>query len=201
VGDVVASVDSVEDAGGAVRKRPMLRAEVLETIYAGLSVPWELLFRVPGSQAEFETVFMTSKLWRMNNLYSIVDKDGDVVLFTMNYAQHIVYAESLKWYRLLILKSRQQGISTFWLLCFEDDVIFEDNISAGLMAQGKTEASKLLRRAKLGWRSLDEGVKRFLGGVRIVVDNKDEIGLSNDSSLYIKCPSALQLCTGCTYLN
>ena len=104
----------------------------------------------PGiSTEEFERTYLKSKLWRMNNLYRVVNKDGDLVIFRMNYAQHAVYAASRKHGRIIILKSRQQGISTFWLISIFDDAIVCPYLTCGLMAQGTEEASTLLKRTKL----------------------------------------------------
>ena len=96
--------------------------------------------------------FLPSKLWRLNNCYTIIHKKGGKqVLFRMNRAQHIVYAASLLHPRIIILKSRQQGISTFWLINFFDDTMIEENFNIGLMAQGKDEAGTLLDRVKIAW--------------------------------------------------
>ncbi len=66
----------------------------------------------PRNVEELVTRYLPSKLWRMNNLYSIIDKIGDPIACKMNYAQCRVHAKSLEHPRLIILKSRQQGIST-----------------------------------------------------------------------------------------
>lgn len=47
----------------------------------------------PGlAKEEFEELYLKSKLWRLNNLYTVINKDGKPVRFRMNYAQHKVYA-------------------------------------------------------------------------------------------------------------
>ena len=163
----------------------MINQEILEELYSGLGVEVFRLYTVPRDEADLLTNYVPSKLWRMNNLYTIIDKSGDKIPFVMNLSQHKVYAASLEWYRLIILKSRQQGISTFWLLNFLDSAIFIGDTSVGLMAQGKEEASKLLKRVKLAWREFDHDLKVALGGLSIDVDKAGEIGLNNGSSIYI----------------
>ena len=116
----------------------------------------------PTSDKEFIEQYLPSKLWRLNNLYTIKDKEGNLIKFRMNLAQHKVYATYLKHPRIIILKSRQQGISTFWLINFFDDAITTPNLEVGLMAQGKDEASKLLERVKTAWRHLSQVLKIFL---------------------------------------
>lgn len=145
----------------------------------------EIFFRDPKNDIEFEERYMTNKLWRLNNLYTIIDKFGIRRPFIMNPSQHKVYKLSTLHSRLLILKSRQQGISTFWLLSFFDDSLFFADLSAGLMSQGKAESGTLLTRTKLAWNSLATIVKDELG-IAIKKDNADEIGLNNGSTIFIR---------------
>lgn len=134
---------------------------------------------------EFEDKYLSSKLWRINNCYKVANKDGDIVVFRMNPAQHTVYAATRKHPRIIILKSRQQGISTFWLISFFDDALFQPNLNIGLMAQGNDEAALLLERAKLTWEKLDTSVKNFLG-VSLDKDNTREFSFTNNSKIFIR---------------
>ena len=145
----------------------------------------EIFFRDPVSDTELIHRFLPNKLWRLNNLYTITDKMGNVRPFIMNSSQHVVYAASLRHSRLLILKSRQQGISTFWLLSFFDDSLFTDHIDIGLMSQGRQESGTLLTRTKLAWDKLDGSIKSFLN-TSLKKDNADEVGLSNGSTIFIR---------------
>lgn len=103
----------------------------------------------------------------------------------MNYAQHKVFAASIEHPRVIILKSRQQGISTFWLISFFDDALFCNYMNIGLMAQGKEEASTLLERTKLLWDTLGDEVKSF-AGVGLDKDNATEFAFSNRSTIFIR---------------
>lgn len=134
---------------------------------------------------EFEQRYLTNKLWRLNHCYTIINKDGRPVRFRMNYAQHKVYAASRQHPRVIILKSRQQGISTFWLVSYFDDAVFCPFLNVGLMAQGTDEASTLLERAKFLWDTMDDDVKRFVG-VTLEKDNTKEFAFSNDSTIFIR---------------
>ena len=145
----------------------------------------EIFFRDPKSDLEFAERFLTNKLWRLNNLYTIIDKFGNIIPFIMNMSQHKVYKASTIHPRLLILKSRQQGISTFWLLSFFDDSIFEEYLNIGLMSQGRAESGTLLTRTKLAWDKLNGSIKNY-ANVQIKKDNADEIGLSNGSTIFIR---------------
>jgi len=153
----------------------------LEGMYSHFDNP------VPNSisSEDFERRYLSSKLWRLNNIYTVVDKYGDPVTFRMNYAQHRVYSASRKHPRVIILKSRQQGISTLWLVSFFDDAVFCPFLNLGLMAQGNDEASTLLERVKFLWDTLDDTVKSFLQ-VRMVKDNAKAVEFSNKSNMFIR---------------
>ena len=54
---------------------------------------------------------ITSKFWRLNNLYYIRDKDGKLVKLKLNKAQ-VTVIKDYRHNKKIILKSRQRGIST-----------------------------------------------------------------------------------------
>ncbi len=129
--------------------------------------------------------YLPNKLWRLNNLYTIVNKDGIKVSFNMNRAQHRAYSSMLRHSRLIILKSRQQGISTFWLMDYFDDALFIDDLNIGMLAQGLEEASTLLERVKTAWDNFPGPVKEFLG-IAVVKDNSKEYSFNNGSTIFIR---------------
>ncbi len=168
--------------------RLAITREQFASIYPDLAEHYDF-FNNPipaGTSKEYvERVYFKSKLWRINNLYTIVNKDGEPVTFRMNYAQHKVYAATRQHPRIIILKSRQQGISTLWLVSFFDDTIWCPYLNLGLMAQGTDEASTLLERAKLLWERLDPDIKAFLG-VKLLKDNSTAYSFSNKSTMFIR---------------
>lgn len=146
---------------------------------------WYTMTTKPKNIRELITDYLPSKLWRLNNIYRIIDKAGDPVPFVMNRAQLVVYSKSLLHPRLIILKSRQQGISTLWLISYMDDTLFYSNLNCGLMAQGKDEAETLLERVSFTWVTLDPWIKQFLRR-KLVKDNSQELKFSNNSSIFIR---------------
>ena len=137
------------------------------------------------TKEEFEKKYLASKLWRLNNIYTIINKDGKPVTFRMNYAQHMVYARTREHPRVIILKSRQQGISTLWLVSYFDDAVWCPFLNLGLMAQGADEAATLLERAKFLWDTLDSEIKNYIG-VNLEKDNTKEFAFSNKSTMFIR---------------
>jgi hypothetical protein len=161
--------------------------EQYREIYDGTSAMGiiDLFKSEPESDDDAFVNYYPSKLWRMNSgVYKIEDKEGDLIPFEMNWAQHVVYSYYLRHPRMLILKSRQQGISTYWLLFFFDSILVEDNMKFGLMAQGLKEAKTLKERVQRAWKHLPGGLVEFLG-IKTEKVNTDEFSLSNDSKIYI----------------
>lgn len=162
------------------------KEEFLE-IYHGLPIcdNVDLFYSIPKDEKELFSKYFKSKLWRLNNIYTIVDKAGKRRRFRMNKSQHKVYAAALRHPRLIILKSRQQGISTLWLIAFFDDALIFKDFSIGLMAQGQDEAEMLLERTKLLWETLHQDYKQFLN-IQLRKNNSKEFSLSNGSTIFIR---------------
>lgn len=137
------------------------------------------------TDSEFENLYLSSKLWRLNNLYTVVGKNGEPVKFRMNYAQHVVYSATKIHPRIVILKSRQQGISTFFLVSYFDDALFCPFLNIGLMAQGAAEAAMLLERSKFMWEQLDQQIKDSFN-LKLKKDNTKELAFNNNSTVFIR---------------
>lgn len=146
-------------------------------------INWDFIDYKPKSDKDFIENCLTSKLWRMNNLYKVKNKLGEIVTFRMNKSQRKV--ASCQHNRKIILKSRQQGISTYHLIYNLDECIFNPNLTNGVMAQGLAEASELLEKCRLAWQHLDPKIKEFLK-IDVVTDNACEFGLNNGSKLMVR---------------
>lgn len=146
---------------------------------------WKMLSSVPKDSTELIKNFLPSKFWRMHNLYKIIDKSGNEVMFKMNKAQLRTYGKLFYHNRLIVLKSRQQGISTLWLISFFDDALFSANLKCGLMAQDIEAAQVLLERIKLLWDNVHPHIKQLLG-LKVISDNKSAFELNNGSKLLVR---------------
>ena len=82
--------------------------------------------------ADFQTALdlFSDWRWRLNNLYYIVDKEGNRVQFKMNWAQEQLF-DGMH-YLNVILKARQLGFTTFIQLFMLDACVF--NVSANFPA-------------------------------------------------------------------
>ena len=91
-----------------------------------------------------DLTLLDSKEWRMNNLYRIVDKQGDSIKFRMNPVQEAILKGLHN--RNLILKSRQLGASTFAVLYMLDETIFNANLAAGIVSYSLEHAQHIFKR-------------------------------------------------------
>lgn len=146
------------------------------------NIDWSIIDIVPQTDEEFIEC-LKSKLWRMNNIYYIKNKAGDIIKFRMNKAQRKV--AECPHNRKIILKSRQQGISTYHLIYNLDESLFKDNLSNGILAQDLEAAKTLLTKCAEAWQYLDPKIKEFLE-ITTDSDNKTEFSFSNNSRLMIK---------------
>lgn len=91
-----------------------------------------------------------NKLWRIENLYYIITKDGTKTLFKLNRAQRdfvtrYLYAPK-PYKKLIILKARQLGFTTLISLWFLDEIIFNPNTEALQIAHTLKDAGELFNR-------------------------------------------------------
>ncbi len=134
------------------------------------------------NKKEIETaqILLANPRWRLNNLYQIVDKQGNKARFKMNWAQEELF--NGMHYCNLILKARQLGISTFICLLFLDRCLFNSNISAGIIAHTIEDAQQLFRRVKFAYDNLPEELKTLR---QSNTDTAQMIQFSNGSSLRV----------------
>lgn len=153
----------------------------------------ELLDRLKNKYKQRKTKFtkeelnfiknkLSNRYWRLNNLYYIRDKAGRLRLLTFNFAQRVVWKVNHN--RKIILKSRQQGISTQFLAINLDKCLFTAGYSAGIQSYGLDEANKLQQRAELMWDMLNPKIKKLMG-LDLVTNNQKGMMFSNGSILKI----------------
>lgn len=159
--------------------------EEFDILFPGKESVWHLLTTKPRTKEELLYKYFPSKLWRLNNVYTIIDKDGEPCTFRMNRSQFVVYAHKYLHWRLIILKSRQQGISTLYLIDYFDDAMVLPNLKCGLMAQDIDAAKPLLERVKYTWDKFDPIFKDFLN-IRIASSNASEFSFTNHSQMLIR---------------
>lgn len=126
---------------------------------------------------------LKSKFWRLNNLYFIRDKNGKKVKLKMNKAQ-VEVIKNHTHNKKIILKSRQRGISTGYVIYQLDSVIFREGIRTGIQSYGKDESEELKGKADFALECFPQAILDSLD-VRVVTDNAGKIEFSNGSVIKI----------------
>lgn len=124
---------------------------------------------------------LDSKEWRLNNLYRIVDRNGNSIPFKLNDVQKDVCACTHN--RKLILKARQLGMSTFAVLDILDDALFTDNLACGIVSYSLEHAQHIFKRI-IG-HALETFPKDLKSLVGILSQSAREITFDNGSFLRV----------------
>lgn len=135
---------------------------------------------LPRNESEAIRI-LQDPMWRLRNLYTILDKGARKIPFRPNEAQETFLREF--GLRNIILKARQLGFSTLWDLMELDQCVFLDNIHAGIVAHELESAQTIFRdKVKLAWDELDPMIHEM----RTTVGNsKTELAWDNGSSLRV----------------
>lgn len=107
------------------------------------------------------------KEWRMDNLYWIITKDGTKELFNRNRAQrhftenYLNPKDALRFfYRHIILKARQLGFTTFIDIWMLDEILFNTNREALVIAHAVKDATEIFdRKIDYAIRNMLEDIK------------------------------------------
>lgn len=102
---------------------------------------------------------LTDKLYRLNTIYYIRNKDGRIVQFKMNEAQLNFYNNRHN--RNIQLKARQLGFSTLAVIDALDDCLLNDFFEAGIIAYSLDDAEKLMKKAKLAFAMLPSWLRKY----------------------------------------
>lgn len=124
---------------------------------------------------------ISNPLWRLNNLYWIIDKSGQKVPFRLNGVQQELF-DSL-WYFNLILKSRQHGMTTMVCIMGLDQALFNNNFSVGICAHTREDVEKIFRtKIKFPYDSMPDKIKYARAADS---DTAKKLIFSNDSSIEV----------------
>lgn len=120
--------------------------------------------------------------WRINNLYYVKDKKGNKVKFRPNEAQQKLLDGM--WYFSIILKARQLGVTTFFCILYLDQVLWNSNRTAGIIAHKDKDAKRIFKdKIKFAWDNLPENLKALLGPPN--TDSVGELAFPNGSSIFV----------------
>lgn len=125
---------------------------------------------------------LADRVWRLNNLYSVINERGELVKFKLRPAQERLL-KNLH-YRNILLKARQLGFTTFICLFLLDYALFNKNKMVGILAHTQTDATVIFRKVKIAWDNFPKELKDFLQ-LTAVGDSKSEYEFTNGSVMRI----------------
>lgn len=137
---------------------------------------------------------LSDRMWRLNHLYWIINKDGLMQRFQLNWAQQKLHQEL--WYRNDILKARQLGISTYVAMLMLDMSLFRSNFHCGIIDKSLVDGTGKISKIDLAYKSLDYApdnpteedialaeLGRFIKGEIQAKPSKTTISFSNGSRI------------------
>lgn len=125
---------------------------------------------------------LVDREWRLDNLYKVINEDGEVVQFKLRPAQRQLLREMH--YKNIILKARQLGFTTFICIFLLDYALFNRNKQIGIIGPTQADTSTIFRKIKVAWESFPEPIKKFLG-LSTLGDSKVEYEFTNGSIMRI----------------
>jgi len=125
---------------------------------------------------------LADRVWRLNNLYWVVDEDGNLMQFKLRPAQ--IYLMENMHYKNIILKARQLGFTTFICIFMLDYALFNKNKSLGIVAHTKDDASVIFRKVKIAWDNFPVHLKEYFK-LTTTSDSTTEYQFTNGSVMRV----------------
>ena len=136
-----------------------MKADTRESIKSILASPWK----------------------RLNNLYWQVDKNGNKFKFKPNKVQTRLY--KMMWYLNIILKARQEGMTTIIQMFLLDRCLFNSNTRAGVIAHNREDAENFFKhKIKFAYDNLPEAIR---AAIPARTERAGELAFANGSSIRV----------------
>jgi hypothetical protein len=129
---------------------------------------------------------LSNKDWRINHLYTIVNKNKEEVVFKLNGIQAQLHENQHT--RNIVLKARQQGITTYECIDGLDDVLFNRNFTMVIIAHEKDAVKKIFKKIKFAWEKFPADLKAYLG-FEASTDSVNELAFGHGSSIRVALSS------------
>lgn len=122
---------------------------------------------------------MKDKIWRVQNLYKIKTKRRKASLMKFNRVQQGIVDSifNMRPIRKFDLKTRQQGVSTFWLLWWLDDTLFTPNTNSGILAHKLESLNYLMEIVRFAHATMPANLR-----LPTIGDNKTEMAFKYNNS-------------------
>ena len=102
---------------------------------------------------------LENKWWRLTNLYKIKNKQGQIITFRPNSLQIKHLAERSNHRYNLILKYRQGGVTTLYIIDELDEALWVPGMTCGIIAHEAKRLPEYFNIAKLAFNYLPDEIK------------------------------------------
>lgn len=130
-------------------------------------------------------------LWRIQHLYKIKTKEaGKLTQMKLRPIQRILAKLLPYWNYHLVLKARQEGVSTFFLIWHLDATMFSPNTNTCILADSRENLAGLFQIIKLAYESCPDEVRLADGRIwkkpKAKYDTKNELTFEGiNSTIYV----------------
>ena len=125
---------------------------------------------------------LKDKDWRVENLYYIIDKKGNKLKFKKNETQILFCSNA--WNKNIILKARQEGITTYECIDSLDDVLFNNRFNAGIIAQDQETQISIFKKILFAWENIKPSLKEYMGW-ELKTDRTNELSFAHNSTIRV----------------
>lgn len=123
----------------------------------------------------------SDQLWRMHNLYKIVNAAGELVPFRPNWAQTKLLEDA--WLLNIVLKARQMGFSTLIDIWALDETLWNKDFHAGIIAHTRDDVKVLFRdKIRTPYDNLPDRLKARFAAKQ---DSQTELVFRHGSSIRV----------------
>ena len=105
---------------------------------------------------------LLNKKWRIQNLYPIIDKNGNMIPMKLNNAQHLtfdLYKKNQDLRPTIVLKSRQVGITTLVAISGLDDAIFYNGIKCAIQSHKRESMRDIFQVVRFAYDNMFPALK------------------------------------------
>lgn len=110
-----------------------------------------------GLKPEELKLTIKNPTWRLNRLYKITNKEKKVQPFSLNAAQTLLSQNNSK--LSVVLKARQMGISTYFLLKYLDQAIFNPNQTIAILSHDRESLQRLFKIIRFAHKTMHPDIK------------------------------------------
>jgi hypothetical protein len=139
---------------------------------------WKKIEKMTPEKMEYLIDKLSDRIWRINNLYAIVDENWEKIDFKTNFIQweivNALFMNPDDYIRHIILKYRQGWVSTLFTILLLDEFLWGwENIYNVIIAHERKLLISLFKKIRFAFDNMDPAFKAFIP--KMDSDNANEL--------------------------